>query len=338
MTFIDLCSGIGGFRLGLERAGMKCAGFCEIDKFAKRSYKSIFNTEGEWEGNDITKIPDEEIGRLKGADVICGGFPCQSFSIAGKRKGFNDSRGHIIFHFCRFLKIIQPRHFIFENVKGLLSNDCGRTFRTILRELTKLGYCCEWQVLNSKNFGVPQNRERVFIVGHLGDGCGRKVFPVAGNLGENHAKLQELTKNLKDAYRVYDCNGVARTLKSEGGGLGAKTGLYSVPTICTIEKPSGTVGGAASFSLRNIGCEEAQCLAARYYKGLSADGCNAVIQKDRIRRLTPRECWRLQGFPDWCFDRAREAGMSDTQLYKQAGNAVTVNVVEYIGKKFMEGI
>lgn len=336
MTFIDLCAGIGGFRLGFERAGMTCIGFCEIDKFARLSCKAIHNTDGEWESDDITKVSDEEFRRLRGADLICGGFPCQSFSIAGKRKGFEDARGTIIFHFCRALRQIQPRWFVFENVKGILSNDDGRTFRTILEALTELGYCVEWKVLNSKDFGVPQNRERVFIIGHFGDGRGRKVFSVSGDIEENPAKLQELTKGVKDAYRVYDCGGLSRTLKSEGGGMGAKTGLYSVPVLCTIHKPSGTHGGESAFNLRNVGCDTAACLASRYYKGLSADGCNGVICGFRIRKLTPRECWRLQGFPDECFDKAHAAGLSDTQLYRQAGNAVTVNVAEWIGKMIVE--
>lgn len=125
MRFLDFCSGIGGFRLGLERAGMTCAGFCEIDKFARKSYEAMFETEGEWTAHDITAVTDEEFRELRGIDLICGGFPCQSFSVAGKRRGFADARGTIIFHFCRALRAIRPRWFVFENVKGLLSHDGG---------------------------------------------------------------------------------------------------------------------------------------------------------------------------------------------------------------------
>lgn len=125
MNFLDLCAGIGGFRLGMERAGHKCAGYVEIDKYARRSYQAMYDTEGEWTAHDITEITDEEFGKLRGVDLICGGFPCQAFSIAGKRKGFADARGTIIFHFCRAIRAIQPRWFVFENVKGLLSHDGG---------------------------------------------------------------------------------------------------------------------------------------------------------------------------------------------------------------------
>lgn len=128
MNFIDLCAGIGGIRLGLEQAGHKCVGFCEFDKFAIQSYKAIHNTEGEWEAHDITGVTDDDIKKLakeRTIDIICGGFPCQAFSVAGKRKGFADTRGTIFFEICRFIRIIKPKYFICENVKGLLSHEGG---------------------------------------------------------------------------------------------------------------------------------------------------------------------------------------------------------------------
>lgn len=354
----------------------------------------MYNTEGEWEAHDITAVTDEEIrglARERKIDIITGGFPCQSFSIAGKRLGFADTRGNIFFEICRFIRIIQPRYFICENVKGLLSHDGGRTFGTILRTLAELGYCVEWQILNSKNFGVPQNRERVFLIGHFRDRRGGKVFPFRRADSKNPCELQEITSGVKDAYRIYNADGIARTLKSEGGGLGAKTGLYAVNTLLTIKKDK-CKGSCSNLKVKRIGDDTAATIAARYYKGLSADGCNGVIciqktQGDtttvkvdetgtlqaarldkvpnviaaeaqdrkgvaiketggkldagifpgvRIRRLTPRECWRLQGFPDEYFDRAQAAGLSDTQLYKQAGNAVTVNVAAAIGRRLAE--
>ncbi|GAX47287.1 hypothetical protein RsY01_886 [Lactococcus reticulitermitis] len=180
MKFIDLFAGIGGFRLGMESAGHECVAFCEIDKFARESYKAIHNTEGETEFHDITKVTDEQWRQFRGAvDVICGGFPCQAFSVAGKRLGFMDeTRGTLFFEIARAAKQIEPRLLLLENVKGVLSHDKGNTFRTILATLDELGYDAEWQILNSKNFGVPQNRERVFIVGHFRGAGGRKVFPV----------------------------------------------------------------------------------------------------------------------------------------------------------------
>lgn len=289
MNFIDLCAGIGGFRLGFERAGMKCVGFCEIDKFARKSYGAMYDTKGEWKADDITKVKDEEIESLKrkGIDIIAGGFPCQAFSVAGKRKGFDDTRGTIFFQILRFIRIIKPKTFVCENVKGLLSHDGGRTFGTIISALAELGYCVEWQVLNSKDFGVPQSRERVFIIGHFGDECGRKVFPFRNASGSNIRKMQEITHGVSMHRRIYSTNGLAKTIASNGGGVGAKTGLY-------------------------------------------------MMKDGRVRRLTPRECWRIQGFPDEYFYRAKEVGLSDNQLYKQAGNAVTVNVAEAIGKEIMK--
>ncbi|WP_148132023.1 DNA cytosine methyltransferase, partial [Streptococcus sp. HMSC056D07] len=173
MKFLDLFAGIGGFRLGMESAGHECVGFCEIDKFARKSYKAIHNTKGEIELHDITRVTDESIRGFGSVDVICGGFPCQAFSIAGNRRGFEDTRGTLFFEIARFASILRPKYLFLENVKGLLNHDGGATFETILGALDELGYNVEWQVLNSKDFGVPQNRERVFIIGHLRGECTR---------------------------------------------------------------------------------------------------------------------------------------------------------------------
>ena len=158
MKFLDLFAGIGGFRLGLERQGHECVGFCEIDKFARKSYKAIYKTEGEIEFHDIRQVTDQDFRQLRGqVDIICGGFPCQAFSLAGRRLGFEDTRGTLFFEIARAAKQIQPRFLFLENVKGLLSHDKGETFQTILTTLDELGYDVEWQVLNSKDFQVPQN-------------------------------------------------------------------------------------------------------------------------------------------------------------------------------------
>ncbi len=191
-------SGIGGFELGIQRAfdnrpdirnriegipedntdftqsqvRAECIGYSEIDKYAIKVYERHFS--GHKNYGDATTINAAE---LPDFDLLVGGFPCQAFSVAGKRAGFSDTRGTLFFDIARILKEKQPRHLVLENVKGLLSHDSGRTFTTIIGVLTDLGYLVEWQVLNSKDFGVPQNRERVIIVGHLGNKCGRKVFP-----------------------------------------------------------------------------------------------------------------------------------------------------------------
>ena len=182
MKFLDLFAGIGGFRLGMEQAGHECVGFVEWDKYARKSYEAMHDTEGEWTAHDITGVTDDDIRLLggKGIDIICGGFPCQAFSVAGKRGGFADTRGTLFFEIARIAEQIKPRILLLENVKGLLSHDKGRTFGTILNTLDEIGYDAEWQVLNSKDFGVPQNRERVFIVGHLRGSGRREVFPLGG--------------------------------------------------------------------------------------------------------------------------------------------------------------
>lgn len=294
MKFIDFFAGIGGFRLGMEMAGHECMGHCEIDKYAHKSYTAIHQPkEWEWYKSDITTVEPNE---LPEADCYCGGFPCQSFSVAGKRGGFEDTRGTLFFEIMRLAKVRKPEYLFLENVKGLLSHDGGKTFGTILNTMGQLGYDAEYQVLNSKDFGVPQNRERVFIIGHLRRRGGRKVFPIRGT---NPETLRQIIGG-SQGYRVYDPNGLSCTLASEAGGMGAKTGLYL---------------------LNRTKKGNAYCLDANYSKG-----------ETRIRKLTPRECFRLQGFPDWAFDRAAEVN-SDSQLYKQAGNSVTVNVIYEIAKR-----
>ena len=229
MKFLDLFAGIGGFRMGLESFWHECVGFCEIDKFARKSYKAIHNTEGEIELHDITQVTNEEWRKFRGTvDIICGGFPCQAFSIAGKRKGFLDeTRGTLFFEIARAAKEIKPPLLFLENVKGLLSHDKGRTFRTILSTLDELGYDAEWQLLNSKDFGVPQNRERVFIIGHIRGGRGREVFPIFGKNGTtNKANIKQIG-NLNNSTsfggnpqngRVYDIKGISPTLNTMQGG------------------------------------------------------------------------------------------------------------------------
>src|SRR5690606_34743824 len=238
LRFLDLFAGIGGFRLALERAGHKCIGFCEIDKFARQTYKANFDTVGEVEWHDITTVTDEDIRQLGSVDIITGGFPCQAFSIAGKRGGFEDTRGTLFFEIARIARILKPKYLLLENVKGLLSHSGGTTFATILNTLGELGYWVEWQILNSKDFGVPQNRERVFIVGHLGGEPRRKVFPITRT---SRQTLKQLVGGAQ-GYRVYDPTGTSVTLASQAGGMGAKTGLYAVRSLGNIY-PSGGQNG-----------------------------------------------------------------------------------------------
>ena len=175
MKFFDFFAGIGGFRLGMEMAGHECVGHCEIDKYANMSYMAMHKPkESEVYFGDIRTVDPWDMPEC---DIYCGGVPWQSFSIAGKRRGFEDTRGTLFFEIMRIAKERHPRYLFLENVKGLLNHDGGGTFQTIIETMEELGYSVEWQVLNSRYY-VPQNRERVFIVGHLGGFGGRPIFPI----------------------------------------------------------------------------------------------------------------------------------------------------------------
>lgn len=319
MKYLSLFSGIGGFEIGIQSAYIRCVqqsdaqteqgsdnikdkllkwqqpdciGYSEIDKYAIKVYERQFNGHKNY-GNattiNATELPD--------FDLLVGGFPCQAFSIAGKRKGFDDTRGTLFFDIARILAEKRPRHLVLENVKGLLSHEQGKTFQTILGVLSDLGYRVEWQVLNSKDFGVPQNRERIYFIGHLRDECSRQVLPIGGTNGQDIVQLNQ-PRHSND--RVYGTGGVAPTLNTMQGG---NRQPFIHPT-----------------------------LDANYYKGQSNQR-KMLQQEARIRRLTPLECERLQGFPDgWT------AGESDTQRYKMCGNAVTVNTVQAVMEKLVRHI
>nr|DAR19359.1 MAG TPA: Cytosine specific methyltransferase [Caudoviricetes sp.] len=380
MKFLDLFAGIGGFRIGMESAGHECIGFCEIDKFARASYKAIHDTKGEIELHDITTVSDDTIRGIGHVDVICGGFPCQAFSIAGARRGFEDTRGTLFFEIARFASILKPRYLFLENVKGLLNHDRGNTFEVILSALDELGYDVEWQVLNSKNFGVPQNRERVFIIGHLRGGSGRKVFPLSGDgaaitceqpkinkvgnirkkgksqsgdvvsidslaptlcstttqkdplkvLIENEIKqFGVLQPNYNQSGVVYEIDGISPTIRAyQGGNLEPK---IRVKEATKQGYQEAEIGDSVNLSHPNSKTRRGR-VGKQIANTLLTGESQGVVEPDfRIRKLTPRECWRLQGFPDWAFDKAQEVN-SNSQLYKQAGNSVTVNVIAAIAQ------
>lgn len=232
-------------------------------------------------------------------------------------------------------KKIDPNGFSWKMLKIYLALETDLISRGCCVKWGGHGYSVQWCTLNSKDLGVPQNRERVFLVGYLGNISGREVFPLGRTDGENPCELKEITQGLSMAYRVYNPDGLSKTLAAVGGGAGAKTGLYAVKVL----KPHGSTGGVCGLEIAENKTGIASTCAARDYKGISRHNGNAVALLDgniRIRRLTPRECWRLQGFPDEYFDKARAAGISDTQLYKQAGNGVTVNVARAIGERLKE--
>ena len=416
MKFLDLFAGIGGFRLGMESAGHECIGFCEIDKFARASYKAIHDTKGEIELHDITAVSDESIRRIGRVDIICGGFPCQAFSIAGNRRGFEDTRGSLFFEIARFASILRPKYLLLENVKGLLNHDGGATFETILGALDELGYNVEWQILNSKDFGVPQNRERVFVIGHLRGECTRRVFPLSKSCQQANSIKKQYSNTITTRYgnsqgagayivesksqkvrsignihpsgngmngEVYESAGLAPTLTTNKGE-GQKIAIPVLTPDCTDKRQNGcrcksneepmftlttqdkhgiliagklpgnhdqnsrvydTNGLAPTLSTMQGGGQEPKIIQRGhgYNQGGEHDIAPTLTRNSyqennylsdgfRIRKLTPRECWRLQGFPDWAFDKAQEVN-SNSQLYKQAGNSVTVSVIAAIAKE-----
>lgn len=338
MKYFDAFAGYGGFSLGIKQAygildnqseinGLQtktnstsniseplqrtplCIGFSEIDKYAVQVYNKHFNHTNY---GDITTINPTTLPNF---DLLTGGFPCQAFSIAGKRAGFEDTRGTLIYDVFRIIKEKHPRFVLLENVKGLLSHDSGRTFKTIITSLAELGYAVEWQVLNAKNFGVPQNRERVFIIGHLGGFGGRQVFPIRGSNAET---LKQIIGG-GQGNRVYDIDGLSTTQASQAGGQGAKTGLYAI----------------ALHNNRKIATATKNCnsLTSSFRGHPDGDGRPAIYDGVKIRRLTPREAERLMGLPDNWTAEGTEGKISDTQRYKLCGNGVVVNVVKEIIKK-----
>ena len=182
IKYFDMFAGIGGFRSGLEAiGGFECIGYCEIDKYAKQAYDAIYDTGGELYFDDARKIVPEQ---LPDFDLLVGGFPCQSFSIAGARKGFDDTRGTLFFEIARIAAVKKPKYLFLENVPCLLNHDKGRTFETIIHTLDELGYDVCWQVLNSKNYAVPQSRNRVFIIGYLREQCAGEVLSFTQTSGK----------------------------------------------------------------------------------------------------------------------------------------------------------
>ena len=378
IRFFDIFSGVGGFRAGLERAGgFTCIGHCEIDKYAEKAYRAAHNIkENEVFYEDARKINPETMPEF---DLLCGGFPCQAFSVAGRRKGFDDARGTIFFEIARLAREKRPPYLLLENVPGLLSHDQGRTFAAILDTLCDLGYSVEFQVLNSKDFGVPQSRRRVYIVGYLNSGCAGKILPFRGT---NPETLKCLIDGRQDS-RVYDPSGVGKTLLAKSGGIGGRTGLYAVSETPMEEDTQKTAAHAVlnperervRQNGRRIKTENEPMFTLTsqdrhgvlMIKEATKSGCKAAHPGDsvdlsfadqntrrgrvgkniahtldtsssqgvvtptlRIRRLTPRECFRLQGFSESQIDKFLSVD-SDTQAYKQAGNAVTVNVVHALG-------
>ena len=358
IRYFSMFTGVGGFELGLDyspndnrsdreagqfkgvyqqskssKSGFRCFGFSEIDKYANQLLQQKFPNVKNY--GDASKIDPRELPEF---DMLCGGFPCQAFSIAGKRRGFEDTRGTMFFEIARILEVKRPKVVLLENVKGLLNHEKGKTFAVILQTLAELGYRTQWMVLNSKFFGVPQNRERVFIIGSLRGERRPEILPFGRgsqqtiNKETSSVQANTLTSTCykgagndgisiiqlvggSQGKGVYSTDGTSTTLAAQGGGKGCKTGLYAVLTPDRETKRQNgrrfKENGEPSFTL-------------------TGQDIHGVTDGVRIRRLTPTECERLQGFPDGWTD-----GFSDTQRYKMMGNAVTVNVIKAIGQRLV---
>ena len=395
MKFIDLFSGIGGFRSALELSGHECIAYSEIDKYAKQSYQAIYDTENEIDLGDITEISQEYLSRFKEEnDIVVGGSPCQSFSLAGSRKGFEDTRGTLFFEYAKVVKETQPKYFLFENVKGMMSHDKGNTIRVVLETFNELGYYIDFNVFNSKYYGVPQNRERIYILGKRKDLVeqpkyhdktkGKKKFDEIHNwavdninyvellpplqtevttrlidvledeVDEKYYLSEEKTKKLTLDFSLtsQDKHGIAVREATKQGYAIAEQGdsvNFSFPDSKTRR---GRVGKQVAQTLQAgevnqgvvIGVGHHPFSKKREFNGYGLI-CPTLIAGDykapktaltndlRIRKLTEKECWRLQGFTDEQFHKAKDSGVSKSQLYKQSGNSVTVNVVDAIVKE-----
>lgn len=417
MKFIDFFAGVGGFRRGMELAGHECVGFCEFDKFATASYtsmhlltqeqrefldkmplkqrqKEILKEEyrnGEWYANDIRRV---YAGDIPKADCWCFGFPCQDISVAGKQLGFQGNRSSLFFRVMYLIGQLEeenrPTYLFIENVKNLLSVNGGWDFARLLIEMEQGGYDAEWQVLNSKDFGVPQNRERCFIIGHLRGRSISKVFPIEGTDGKNSVSLNLfgcLNGRNSQRDRVYSDDGLEPTISTKPGGNTEPKIAIPVLTPDRAEKrqngrrfkedgePMFTLTGqdrhgiaievkeatkqgyaecrvgidSVNFSMPNsktrrgrVGQEIANTLDTSCNQGIFVQVSEELVvyavwyEKYQcyiaIRKLTPKECFRLQGWTDDYFEKA-EFVNSDSQLYKQAGNGVTVTVIEAMARK-----
>lgn len=421
LTFIDFFAGVGGFRRGMELAGHKCIGFCEYDKYAIASYTSMhLLTEeqrmileemdlkkrqkeilkevyrnGEWFADDVRTVRAEEIPR---ADCWCFGFPCQDISVAGKQLGFAGHRSSLFFAVTKLVRDLEeenrPTYLFIENVKNLLSVNGGFDFAKLLVEMDEIGYDAEWAVLNSKDFGVPQNRERVFIIGHLRGRRGGEIFPVKGTDGEDcvpvclNSKggrngIPGLQPSIKD--RVYDPSGIMPTVATSdffnpniavpicninpsGNGMNGVVydGCGLSPTLTTNKGEGNKIAipvltpdraekkqngrrfknnGEPMFTLTGqdrhgvgVRVDDSEKTEPIIVLRVGTEDAISAIWYEKyqcyiaIRKLTPKECFRLQGWTDDYFEKA-EFVNSNSQLYKQAGNGVTVNVIEAIARK-----
>lgn len=298
--FIDLFAGVGGIRIPFQELGGECVFTSEWDKYSQETYFANFAQKPD---GDITQIKEEDIPPF---DILLGGFPCQAFSIAGKKMGFEDTRGTLFFDVARIINYHKPKAFLLENVKGLLSHNKKQTFKVIHNTLTQMGYNINFKVLNAKHFGIPQNRERIYIIGFLESVCFDFPEPLMiktrlGNILEKDVPAKyTISEKLWKSHQERK-----KRNKEKGWGFG--------------------------YSSFNEDSEYTSTISARYYK----DGSEILIEQDGIppRKLTPKEASRLQGFPESFI-----IPVSDTQAYRQFGNSVSVPVIREIAKEMLQSL
>ncbi|NFS21388.1 DNA cytosine methyltransferase [Clostridium botulinum] len=358
--------GIGTIRLGMEQAGHECVYSIEWDKWKRKIYSIIHG--GEPDAADIRTVNG---GGLPGSDCWCFGFPCQDISVAGKQLGFAGQRSSLFFEVMRMLREIKeedkPRYLFIENVKNLFSVNSGWDFYNLLYTMDEIGYDAEWQLLNSKDFGVPQNRERIFIIGHLRGRSTRQVFPIReSNTKFNlpHDQINNFSLDKDNCFSAIDasyykgygirgnkCRAIVkacltpdraekrqngRRFKNQGEPMFTLT-KQDIHGVWIKEATKKGYSEAEEGDSINLAVPGSKTRRGRVGKGIANTldtSCNqGTLSGGRIRRLTPKECWRLQGIPDDITDKVINAGISDTQMYKGAGDACTVNVIYEIARR-----
>ena len=304
MDFLDLFAGVGGFRLGMEQANHKCVGYVEWDESARRSYEAIHDTEGEWSWHDISTIDYRDIPK---AECWTFGFPCQDISLGGKGKGFKGDRSSLFFAVTKRLRQIKewdsermPTYLFIENVKNFLSVNNGWDFLIAQTELGEIGYDCEYEILSTRDFQLPQSRERVYIVGHLRERSGPKIFPIERNITTTPIPRTSGFQIINNTKKGFDFAGEEDSINYAFASSNTRRGRV----------------GRGTFQTLDTQCKQ------------------AVLDNGEWRQITPKEAWRIQGFPDWAFDKAAAVN-TDRQLYKQAGNGVSINVIYEIAKRLV---
>lgn len=315
-TFFDACSGIGGGRLGLERAGLECVAYCDTSRLSKITYRLLFDTSNESYFYNVRTLKTDMLPKY---DLLIAGFPCQTFSVMGQKKGFNDKRGQIIFHLSRIINETKPKCFLLENVKGLVTHDKGKTIKTIVEELTNCGYRVTYKVLNSIDFGVPQMRNRVYFIGIRNDLCNDiNLFcwpnplakpPLKDFLQDRH-EIDEEREEILKYYLNNDTN----------------KGKYSISDLKHMDNV------ILDTRMNDLRIYLDKCPTLRSQR----DGL-LYVYNQKIYQLTGAEALKLQGFSDKHIEKVRNV-VSDRHLLMQAGNAMTVNVITLLGESIVKFI